>query len=237
MDAQTVQSQFTIMGMWHSMTLVGKGVVVVLLIMSAWSLTIVIERLWRFHQAKMQSIQVALGITPLLKSHQLEEAVRFAQDMRYRHSHIARVLAAGLSEFQSDQTRDLPPDFDVADSGRRALEREALAMTSEMKKGLGNLATISTTAPFVGLFGTVVGIITSFQGMAATGSAGLGAVSAGIAEALGATALGLIVAVPAVWMYNYFLNRIERFNVEMSNSSSQLVDYFIKNEARARAKA
>ncbi|HEX6160225.1 MAG TPA: MotA/TolQ/ExbB proton channel family protein, partial [Thermoanaerobaculia bacterium] len=74
-------------------------------------------------------------------------------------------------------------------------------------------------------------------GMAATGSAGLGAVSAGIAEALGATALGLIVAVPAVWMYNYFLNRIERFNVEMSNSSSQLVDYFVKNEARARAKA
>lgn len=232
-----IQNQFSIMGMWGSMTVVGKGVVILLLLMSAWSLTIVIERLWRFHQAKTQSIQVALGIAPLLKSHQLEEAVRFAQDFRYRHSHIARVLVAGLSEFQSDQIRDLPPDFDVADSGRRALEREALATTSEMKKGLGNLATISTTAPFVGLFGTVVGIITSFQGMAATGSAGLGAVSAGIAEALGATALGLIVAVPAVWMYNYFLNRIERFNVEMSNSSSQLVDYFVKNEARARAKA
>lgn len=225
------------MGMWNSMTPIGKGVVIVLLIMSAWSLTIVIERLWRFHQARQQSLQVALGITPLLKSHQLEEAVRFAQDVRYRHSHLARVLAAGLTEFQTDQTRDLPPDFDIVDSGRRAIEREALATTSEMKKGLGSLATISTTAPFIGLFGTVIGIITAFQGMAATGSGGLGAVSAGIAEALGATALGLVVAVPAVWMYNYFMNRIERFNVEMSNSSSQLVDYFVKNEARARAKA
>ncbi|HEY0142157.1 MAG TPA: MotA/TolQ/ExbB proton channel family protein [Thermoanaerobaculia bacterium] len=237
MDPQTVHSQFSIMGMWNSMTPIGKGVVIVLLIMSAWSLTIVIERLWRFHQARQQSLQVALGITPLLKSHQLEEAVRFAQDVRYRHSHLARVLAAGLTEFQTDQTRDLPPDFDIVDSGRRAIEREALATTSEMKKGLGSLATISTTAPFIGLFGTVIGIITAFQGMAATGSGGLGAVSAGIAEALGATALGLVVAVPAVWMYNYFMNRIERFNVEMSNSSSQLVDYFVKNEARARAKA
>ena len=237
MDPITPHSQFTIMGMWNSMTLVGKGVVIVLLIMSAWSLTIVIERLWRFHKAKQESLQVALGITPLLKRHQLEEAVRFAQDSRYRHSHLARVLVAGLTEFQVDEIRDLPPDFDVVESGKRAIEREALATTSEMKKGLGNLATISTTAPFIGLFGTVIGIITAFQGMATTGSGGLGAVSAGIAEALGATALGLIVAVPAVWMYNYFLNRIERFNVEMSNSSSQLVDYFVKNEARARAKA
>ena len=107
--------------------------------------------------------------------------------------------------------------------------------TAEMKKGLGNLATISTTAPFIGLFGTVVGIINAFQGMAISGSGGLGAVSAGIAEALVTTAFGLFVAIPAVWMYNYFLNKVERFQVEMSNSSSQLIDYFIKNEARARA--
>ena len=105
-----------------------------------------------------------------------------------------------------------------------------------MKKGLGNLATISTTAPFVGLFGTVIGIINAFRGMAISGSGGLGAVSAGIAEALATTAFGLFVAVPAVWMYNYFLNKVERFNVEMSNASSQLIDYFIKNEARAKAR-
>ena len=149
----------------------------------------------------------------------------------------AAMLAAGLTEFQYEASQDLPADFDLVDSGKRAIEREALMTTAEMKKGLGNLATISTTAPFIGLFGTVIGIITAFQGMALTGSGGLGAVSAGIAEALGATALGLFVAVPAVWMYNYFLNKIDRFNVEMSNSSSQLIDFFIKNEARARARA
>ena len=234
---EDVHSQFSILGMWNSMTPLGKSVVVVLLILSAWSLTIAIERLWRFHQAKKQSVQVARGITPLLKQHKLEEAITLAKDQRFRHSHLARVLAAGLTEFQYESAQDLPPDFDLVDSGRRAIEREALMTTAEMKKGLGNLATISTTAPFIGLFGTVIGIITAFQGMALTGSGGLGAVSAGIAEALGATALGLFVAVPAVWMYNYFLNKVERFNVEMSNSSSQLIDFFIKNEARARARA
>lgn len=232
-----VHSQFSIMGMWSVMTPIGKGVVIVLLIMSAWSLTIAIERLWRFHQAKKQSLQVAKGITPLLKQHKLEEAITFAKETRFKHSHLARVLAAGLTEFQYEASQDLPPDFDLVDSGKRAIEREALMTSAEMKKGLGNLATISTTAPFIGLFGTVIGIITAFQGMALTGSGGLGAVSAGIAEALGATALGLFVAVPAVWMYNYFLNKVERFNVEMSNSGSQLIDFFIKNEARARARA
>jgi biopolymer transport protein ExbB len=234
---EEVQAQFSIIGMWNSMTPLGKGVVIVLLILSAWSLTIAIERLWRFQQAKRQSLEVARGITPLLKQHKLEEAITFAKDKRFRHSHLARVLAAGLTEFQYEASQELPADFDLVDSGKRAIEREALMTSAEMKKGLGNLATISTTAPFIGLFGTVIGIITAFQGMALTGSGGLGAVSAGIAEALGATALGLFVAVPAVWMYNYFLNKVERFNVEMSNSSSQLIDFFIKNEARARARA
>jgi biopolymer transport protein ExbB len=231
-----VQHQFSILGMWNAATPIGKGVIIVLLIMSIWSLTIAVERLWRFYQAKKQSLQVALGITPLLKQHKLSEAITFAKDKKFRHSHLARVLAAGLTEFQYEASQDLPPGFDIVDSGKRAIDREALMTSAEMKKGLGNLATISTTAPFIGLFGTVIGIIGAFQGMALSGSGGLGAVSAGIAEALAATALGLFVAVPAVWMYNYFLNKIERFNVEMSNSASQLIDYFMKNEARAKAR-
>lgn len=232
-----VQAQFSIIGMWNSMTPLGKGIVVVLLLMSAWSLTIAIERLWRFHQARKQSVEVATRITRLLREHKLEQAIEFASETRFRQSHLARVLAAGMSEYHHESQQDLPPDFDLVGAGRRALERETMLTTADMKRGLGNLATISTTAPFIGLFGTVIGIITAFQGMALTGSGGLGAVSAGIAEALGATALGLFVAVPAVWMYNHFLNRVERFSVEMENSSSQLIDYFIKNEARARLRA
>ena len=234
---EDMQHHFTIAGMWAAMTPLGKGVVIVLALMSVWSLTIAIERIYRFQKAKKESLQVALGITPLLKQHKLEEAINFARDKKFRHSHLARVLVAGLTEFQYEASQQLPPDFDLVDSGKRAIERETLMTAAEMKKGLGNLATISTTAPFIGLFGTVIGIINAFQGMAVSGSGGLGAVSAGIAEALGATALGLFVAVPAVWLYNYFTNKVDRFQVEMSNSSSQLVDYFIKNEARARARA
>jgi len=231
MDTNT----FTILGMWATMNWVARGVVFVLVLMSVWSLTIAIERLLRFERAKRESLTIALGVTPLLKAHRLEEAINFASDIRYQHSHLARVLRAGLSEFQYETTQNLPEDFDVVASGQRAIERETLMTTAEMKKGLGNLATISTTAPFIGLFGTVAGIIHAFQGMAITGSGGLGAVSAGIAEALVTTAFGLFVAIPAVWLYNYFLNKVDRFSVEMSNTSSQLIDYFIKNEAKVRA--
>ena len=231
-----MDASFSILGMWQSMTILGKGVASVLLLMSIWSLTIAVERLWRFQRAKKESLQVALGVTPLLRDHKLDQAITFTKDKRFRHSHLARVLSAGLTEFQYQSSQELPEDFDIVESGKRAIERETLMTTAEMKKGLGNLATISTTAPFVGLFGTVIGIINAFRGMAISGSGGLGAVSAGIAEALATTALGLFVAVPAVWMYNYFLNKVERFQVEMSNSSSQLIDYFIKNEARARAR-
>jgi len=232
---QGTETSFSLLGMLNSMNWVAKGVVLVLALMSIWSLTIAVERLWRFQRAKRESLTIALKVTPLLKQHKLEDAITLTSDKNYRHSHLARVLKAGLTEFQYETSEQLPEDFDVVESGKRAIDRETLMTTAEMKKGLGNLATISTTAPFVGLFGTVAGIIHAFQGMALTGSGGLGAVSAGIAEALVTTAFGLFVAIPAVWLYNYFLNKVDRFQVEMSNSSSQLIDYFIKNEARVRA--
>jgi biopolymer transport protein ExbB/biopolymer transport protein TolQ len=119
----------------------------------------------------------------------------------------------------------------VVEAASRAVERSTLLTVSDFKRGIGSLATIATTAPFIGLFGTVIGIINAFRGMAMSGSGGIGAVSAGIAEALVETALGLFVAIPAVWFYNYLTGRIEYFNVEMDNSSSELVDYFIKKTA------
>lgn len=231
-----LDTTFSVMGIWNAMGWLARSVVIVLFVMSVWSLTLAIERLWRFHRARKESLLVAVGVTPLLRRHELAEAISFAKDKRFRHSHLARVLTAGLTEFQYENTQELPPDFDIVGSGKRAIDRETMMTTAEMRKGLGNLATISTTAPFIGLFGTVVGIINAFRGMAVAGSGGLGAVSAGIAEALATTAFGLFVAVPAVWLYNYFMNKIERFQVEMSNASSELVDYFIKNEARSRGK-
>jgi biopolymer transport protein ExbB/biopolymer transport protein TolQ len=223
-------SHFTLTGMWGQMGLTAKVVVAILVLMSIWSLGFAIERAVRFHRARKQSLKVAAGITPLLEAHKLDEAISYATRKEFAHSHIASVVAAGLKEFQFERSLgELPADFDIVDSANRAIERETLMRTADFRKGLGNLATISTTAPFVGLFGTVIGIINSFRGMALSGSGGIGAVSAGIAEALFATAIGLGVAIPAVWLYNHFTNRIERFNVEMKNASSELVDYFLKN--------
>ena len=123
-----------------------------------------------------------------------------------------------MAEIDHDKVRK---DFD-----------EAVNMTaSDLKKGIAAVATIGSTAPFVGLLGTVVGVINAFQGIASSGSGGIAGVSAGISEALVETAAGLFVAIPAVWFYNYLSGRVEYFNVEMDNSSSELVDYFIKKTA------
>ena len=104
--------------------------------------------------------------------------------------------------------------------------------TAEFKRGLSGLATIGSTAPFVGLFGTVFGIINAFSAMGDAGQAGIGAVASGISEALFTTALGLLVAVPAVWLFKYFTGIVDGFIVEMDNSASELVDYFIKNRTK-----
>ena len=114
---------------------------------------------------------------------------------------------------------------------RQAIQRGTALTANDLKKGIPSLATIGATAPFVGLLGTVIGVINAFHGISTTGSGGLGAVSGGISEALVETALGLVVAIPAVWFYNYLTGRIEYFNVEMDNSSSELVDYFIRKTA------
>ncbi len=223
-------THFTLAGMWASMGPTAKAVVILLALMSIWSLAIAIDRFWRFHKARKESLAVASTVGPLLQKRAYEDAVSISGERRFHNSHVARVLRAGLEEFRYGTKNEVPADYDPIDSSRRAIEREALMTTADLKKGIGNLATISTTAPFIGLFGTVVGIINAFRGMAASGSGGLGAVSGGIAEALFTTAMGLGVAIPAVWLYNYFLNKIERFNVEMTNASSELLDYYAKTK-------
>jgi biopolymer transport protein ExbB/TolQ len=214
--------------LWHTMTGLAKGVCVLLIIMSVYSLTVAIER-WIFYQkAKKQSLAFAKLVTLHLKQDKLQEAIDSSK--KYKQSHLARVVSAGLYEFSHDLTSGTANivGHDPIEAAERAIEREALMTTADMRKGLSGLATIGTTAPFIGLFGTVIGIINAFRGMAMSGSGGIAAVSTGIAEALVTTALGLFVAIPAVWLFNIFTNKIERFQVEMSNSASELIDYFIK---------
>jgi biopolymer transport protein ExbB/biopolymer transport protein TolQ len=215
------------------MTWIARGVVVALLLLSVWSLYVTMERLLAYRKARGQSLAFARDSTPHLAKDNLEAALDVARKLPY--SHVSRVTRAGLIEFMLDSTQSPLSAADQVEAARRAIERETLIAHSDLKRGVGGLATIATTAPFIGLFGTVIGIINAFRGMAMSGSGGIGAVSAGIAEALVTTALGLFVAIPAAWMFNYFSNRLERFQVEMSNASSEMVDFFIKKHGRIRA--
>jgi biopolymer transport protein ExbB/TolQ len=220
------------MEMIQQMGPMAKSVGVVLIIMSMISFGVAIERIYTFTQARKQSKLYAPQVAKHLKDGRLKDAIAISSSKNYRYSHLAKVVLAGLQEYQFQQEAggNLSRE-DLVDTVRRAIQRASALTANDLKKGVAALATIGATAPFVGLLGTVVGIITAFQGIAATGSGGLGAVSAGIAEALVETALGLLVAIPAVWFYNYLTGRIEYFNVEMDNSSSELVDYFIKKTA------
>lgn len=218
--------------MWGTMGAVAKAVAFVLIFMSMWSFGVAIERLYTFAQARKQSKLYAPQVAKHLKEGRLKDAIAVSQSKTYQYSHLAKVVLAGLQEyqFQHDAGGALNRD-DLVDTVRRAIQRATALTSNDLKKGIPALATIGSTAPFVGLLGTVVGVISAFSGIAATGSGGLGAVSAGISEALIETALGLVVAIPAVWIYNYFTTKLEYFNVEMDNSSSELVDYFIKKTA------
>jgi biopolymer transport protein ExbB/biopolymer transport protein TolQ len=218
--------------MWGTMGPIAKGIGVILVLMSMISFGVAIERMYTFTQARKQSKLYAPQVAKHLKEGRLKDAIAISASKNYRYSHLAKVVLAGLQEYQFQQEAggNLSRE-DLVDTVRRAIQRASALTANDLKKGVAALATIGATAPFVGLLGTVVGIITAFQGIAATGSGGLGAVSAGISEALVETALGLVVAIPAVWFYNYLTGRIEYFNVEMDNSSSELVDYFIKKTA------
>ena len=219
--------------LWAQMGGLARGVVVLLFLMSAYSIGVMIDRFMAYNAAKKQSRQFAPAVAGALREGKLDEAVKIAD--RYKKSHLAKVVVAGLQEFQAHQISTDIPGEEIAAS-HRALERAEAIVHAELKRGVSGLATIASSAPFVGLFGTVAGIINAFQGISTQKSTGLGAVAGGISEALVTTAIGLFVAVPAVWAYNYFTGRIEAFDVEMGNSSSELIDYFLKRSQRGAAR-
>jgi biopolymer transport protein ExbB/biopolymer transport protein TolQ len=216
-------TNWDLMSMWHTMEWPARAVVILLFLMSAWSVAIMIDRALMYSAARKQSRVFVQQVAGALKDNKLDEAISIAE--RNKKSHIAKVVATGLSEFQAASSQ--VNDEEVIEAAKRGLERSIAIVHAEMKRGLSGLATIGSTAPFVGLFGTVMGIIAAFKGIANSKVTGLSAVAGGISEALVTTALGLLVAVPAVWTFNYFTNRVEAFDVEMDNSSMELINYFI----------
>src|SRR6188474_1800653 len=217
-----------ILALWGHAGLFARGIVVVLLIMSFFSLTIALNKLWQIHKSAAATRKFAPQFSRAIQEEQLDQAIALAE--KNKASHVARVLGGALGEVKPllrDRATITAADINSAE---RAIERQMLLELTDFKRGLGIMATVGSTAPFVGLLGTCMGIVASFEAMSSQGaSGGLAGIAGGIAEALITTALGLLVAIPAVWFYNYFTTKIEYLTAEMTHSSKELIDYLIKS--------
>ena len=226
---------FSLLDMFDRMGLPARLVAVVLAIMSIYSIGVMFERWLTFNAARSQSSHFVAQVAAALRSDQIEDAIAVSE--QHRKSPLAIVVNAGLQEYlvQREEGGEIAT---IADATRDAIDRARAIKTAELNRGLSGLATIGSTAPFVGLLGTVIGIINAFQGLSVNQGPALESVSGGISEALVETAFGLLVAIPAVWMFNHFNSRLEAFRVEMNNSASELMVYLKRhnrNQARLTA--
>lgn len=217
----------TIMEMWAHMSPFVKFLAFILIGMSIISLSVAVAKWFRFRSMAKATRTFAPQFSAALESNNIPEALALTE--QYQKSHVARVLGESLREVAP--LLDKPHAAGAAiTSAERSIEREQILLANELKSGMGMLATTGATAPFVGLLGTTIGIINAFQGMG-TGGAGLEAVSVGISEALIKTALGLIVAIPAVWLYNYFSGRLDTLFSELAYAGRELIDWMMTREA------
>ncbi|AKT41032.1 MotA/TolQ/ExbB proton channel family protein [Chondromyces crocatus] len=223
--------QFTLVELWGHMGLFARLVVICLGIMSVASLIVFGERLLVSLKSKGASRDFAVRVGPLLAKGDLEAAASSVKP-KSELGYLGRVINAGLVAYQNSAPSKLPAPHDerdgVFDSVARALERQSQREIISLKRGYGLIATVGSTAPFVGLLGTVMGIVTAFQMMADSGSGGLGTVSAGIAEALVTTAFGLLVAIPAVMAYNWLQGWIDARSIDIAESSNEFLDIVAK---------
>ena len=203
----------------------GGAVMVCLALLSVFSVGMIIDKHRRFVSASRQSEKFKPEFKKFLQGGDVQDLIEAARP--HQSSYVAQVVLAGITEYDGvrESGRDPGASLELVTSALRDSMSETLI---QLRQGLGFLATIGSTAPFIGLFGTVVGIINAFRSIAATGSGGMSVVSGGIAEALVSTALGIFVAIPAVVAFNHFTGKIETFHVQMNRASSQLVNRLFK---------
>src|SRR3979490_2341181 len=212
------------LGLLKAMGLVGSTVVIILFIMSGWSDGGMIDRAMAYNAAPKPVCACPPGVAGALRDGRIDEAIKVAE--RNKKSHLAKVVTAGLMEFKAHQ--DSPGEIpgETIEASKRALERTEAIVHAELKRGLGGLATIGSTAPFVGLFGTVVGILNAFNGIAKEKATRIAARRSGISDTLVTTPASLFVAIPALMMILFLRPVCGPVCVGMDNSSSELIDYF-----------
>ncbi len=221
--------------MWNSMGGVGKSVVLILLLMSVYSIGVMVERMLTIKKARDESLKFANKLATMLEAGEYDDALATAESMKL--GYLPRVLASGLKEYNFLVKQPHRTQEEVLGLSEKAMERTGSRVLSDLKRGLGGLGTIGSSAPFVGLFGTVAGIIKAFADMAEKGSGGLATVSAGISEALYTTALGLVVAIPAVAIYNFLTNTLENVAVDIGEAGGELIAHLARTESNSEKEA
>lgn len=210
---------FTMGEIWANSGGIARGVIITLAMMVLASIITAIDRTIAFNRARSQSIQLAAAIVGPLRQWDVTGAKKIASDEKFKASYLAATLRAGLTEIEARG------DHHGVSSAERAVTRAQIEEIAKLKRGMTILATVASTAPFVGLFGTTFGVINAFSGMASGAGAGLAGISAGISEALITTAFGIGVAVIGVWMYNYFNGRADKVQEELLTSESDFIDW------------
>ena len=190
-----------------------------LVFMGLASLYVGIERMVTFTIAKSQSRLLAAALTKPLADGDVSAGMKICAEKQYKNSYLGHLLQVGLAELA------IRFDDHGVKAAERALRRQNSQERLHLRKGMNVLATVGSTAPFVGLVGTIVGIINAFVGMAESGSGGLASVSAGIAEALVATAVGIFVAIIGVWLFNYFTSHLEAIDNDIEVAIDEFMDW------------
>lgn len=217
---------------WAAATPFNKGIIMILLFLLALQIYMAVERGLMYAQSNAASRKFLKLFMDTLRRGDFEAARRAATT--HNKSHIALVLKHGLDIFQYEkQLKALNENHDVIQPVERAIVRGTAEVTELLKKGMGTLATIASASPFIGLLGTVWGIIAVFSTLKEKGAGDINALAGSIGEALGTTALGLIVAIPAVWIYNVYTNLQDKTVTNINNAASQMIDEFIRRESQS----
>jgi biopolymer transport protein ExbB len=212
---------FSLVDVFKHMQPFAMAIVAVLLLMAMAALSIFVERIWVVFKSRRQAKAFGAAASAALERRELGSLVQLSE--KFEGCHLATMLTAGTRAYLAAVAK--PGELEPVELTRRELARQADAVSADVRRGMSLLASVGSVAPFVGLLGTVVGIISAFQGIAAEGSGGLGAVSAGIAEALIVTAIGLLVAIPSVLAFNLLSARADTLLLAIDLSRGEFLDY------------
>jgi biopolymer transport protein ExbB/TolQ len=213
--------QIDLVDIWGQAALPVKAVILTMAAMGVGSVTVAVERSWSLFRARAQSRELAAAVAPAFVSGEPQKALDIAKKAEFKDAYLGQLLIAGLGEFAAR------PDRDGIHAAERAIQRASLDQDAALRKGFPILATTGATCPFVGLVGTIFGIIGAFQGMA-EGGGDLDKLLVPIAEALIATAIGIAVAIVGVWLFNFFTHWVDQITRDMNTSVIELLDWFEK---------